>query len=338
MESTGRPLISILLPVFNEEAWLEVALESIRRQSFPYWECLILDDGSTDGSARIARRYAGLDSRFHLHALPHAGVVENANRGIALCRGSFVARMDGDDWMHPERLAVQLAAFEEEPELEVVGSHVELYPKKNLSKGMEEYQSWLNSIRTEQQLRRDAFIECPLANPSLLFRKESLQRFLYRDCGWPEDYDQMLRMLLSGVRIGICPQKLIRWRDHRGRLTRCDPRYSLKQFARCKAHHLCHDLLKNQRHYLLWGYGETGRLLQQALSQLGRRAAVIVDLHPGRMGQRIHGAEVIPPHKLDPSIDLPILASVARASARWEIRRFLKQRGAVEPVDFRIVA
>jgi glycosyltransferase involved in cell wall biosynthesis len=330
--------VSILLPVRDAAATLPACLASIVRQSEPDFECVIVDDGSRDESAQIAAELAMRDPRFRLIATDRAGVAAASNRGLAACRGPFVARMDADDWMHRERLALQLAAFAAEPDLTAVATRVRYFPRSQLGPGLRRYEAWLNQLDQPRRVRADAFVECPVANPTLMLRRERFRALGYRERDWPEDYDLVLRLLAAGGRIRVLPRRLHGWRLHPERLTHTSPVYAVEQFTACKAHFLAEGLLRCHSSYLLWGYGRTGRGLARALRDHGRHPAAIVELHPGRLGQRIHGAPVIPPEALGPPAGLPLLASVAGADARAILRRELVRRGWRECVDFAVVA
>ena len=135
--------VSVLVPVWNAAATLNTCLRSIQRQSETRFECIIVDDGSDDGSLDIARAFAQRDPRFFVHALPHMGLVSALCAGVELCRAPavapFIARMDSDDLMHRDRLAVQLLALESQPALAAVGSHVRCFPREALGPGMRRY-------------------------------------------------------------------------------------------------------------------------------------------------------------------------------------------------------
>src|SRR5437762_848872 len=110
-------------------------------------------------------------------------------------------------------------------------------------------------------VERDAFIECPVAHPTLMIRRAALLAFGYRDRGWPEDYDLVLRILQSGGRIGVVPQRLLHWRDGASRLSRTSEKYSIAAFVECKAEFLANGFLASSDRYLLWGFGDTGKAL-----------------------------------------------------------------------------
>lgn len=328
------PRVSILLPVWNAEQTLATALRSIERQSESRWECLILDDGSTDGSRAIALAAAARDRRFRVCTRAHHGLIATLEAGRTLCRAPLVARMDADDWMHSDRLRRQCDALEAAPELDAVGCFVRIFPRDALSDGRRRYERWLLSQRDPEAIWRDRFIECPIAHPTLLIRRTRLQALGYRDRGWPEDYDLLLRLLRAGPVVGNVPQRLLGWRDLQSRLSRSHPHYALDRFTACRAWHLSRDFLRDQQDYVLWGHGRTGRALRRALADLGHRPAAIVEVHPRRIGNTIHGAEVIAPEALASWRPLPIVTSVAGSGPRGEIRATLEAMGLRDGHDF----
>jgi hypothetical protein len=243
--------------------------------------------------------------------------------------------MDADDLMHRHRLGEQVAALDAEPELVAVGAHVRLFPRRALQAGYRSYEAWLNGATTPEDLRREAFVECPVAHPALAIRGEVLEAFRYAERGWPEDYDLVLRLLLAGHRIGVVSRRLLSWRVTRGKLSRSDPRYEPAAFTACKAHYLARGFLAEGDRYVLWGYGNTGRALARALRDHGKHLSRVVELHPGRLGNHIAGAPVIPPEALPPPDPaLRIVVSVAGAEARDRIRGFLGSRGYFELEHF----
>ena len=209
-----------------------------------------------------------------------------------------------------------------------------IFPRAGLSQGMRDYESWLNAIDSPGRVRAEAFVECPVAHPTLAIRRAALATLGYRDPGWPEDYDLLLRLLATGAEVGMVPRRLLAWRDGPGRLSRRDPRYATERFTACKAAHLAADLLAAADRYVLWGYGGTGRALHRALLVHGKRPSHIVELHPGRLGNTIHGSPVVPPEALRELPRGPLVASVAGAGPRAKIRAALAELGYRESRDF----
>ncbi len=344
-----QPEVSVLLPVYDGEDTLGSCLQSLVRQSMSNWECILVDDGSRDRSIEVARHFAGRDARIRLVESEHRGLVSALRLGLDECRAAHVARMDADDWMHRDRLKAQLDALVADPELAAVGCHVRIFPRVRSSAASERslpgesdhrrtgrlaYEAWLNQIRSAREVAVEAYVECPIAHPTLFIRRATLERFGYRDCNWPEDYDLVLRMLGAGERIAVVPRRLLGWRDDPRRLSRQSPRYDLERFVACKAAHLAKTLLADSREYILWGYGGTGRAMRSALAEYARFPSHIIDLHPRRIGQHIHGAPVHHPDDLSHLPRRPIVASVAGAQPRAEIREALASLDLEEGCDF----
>lgn len=112
-----RPTVSVIIPVHNAEEFLAEAIESVLGQSVPPQQVIVVDDGSTDQSAQVARRY---NNYIQLIQQANAGSAAARNCGVTLAHGDLLAFLDDDDYWMPEKLALQLAAFQETPQLEAV--------------------------------------------------------------------------------------------------------------------------------------------------------------------------------------------------------------------------
>lgn len=331
------PRVSILLPVWNAGETLAVCLRSLARQRESDWECVLVDDGSSDDSLSIARAAAERDPRLRILARPHEGLVPALNAGALECRAPIVARMDADDWMHRDRLALQCALLERSPELDAVGTFVRSFPRATLQDGARRYERWLHGLADPEALWRDRFVECVVAHPTLAIRRERLLELAYHDHGWPEDFDLVLRLLARGPRVGVVPRRLLGWRNRPDRTSRVDGRYALERFTACRAHALARDFLASSNDYVLWGHGPTARALRRALEAHGRHAAAIVEVHPRRIGQTIAGAPVLAPEALAtrPNLRrLPLIASVSGAVPRAKIRAALEALAYRDGHDF----
>ena len=326
--------VSVLLPAWNAGKTLAACLRSLQRQTENRWHCVIVDDGSQDDTLARARAFAARDRRFEIVSTPHRGIVAALNTGLGRCRAPLIARMDADDMMHRHRLAAQTRALRRHPGLAAVGCHVRLFPRRHLRAGRQAYERWLNSLGDAESVRLDAYVECPVAHPTLMMRRAPMMDLGYRDCGWPEDYDLLLRVLSKGGQVGVVRRRLLSWRDAPDRLSRTDPAYNLDRFTACKAAFLASTFLAADDSYILWGYGSTGRTLRRALLGHHKAPSHIVELHPGRLGKRIHGAPVVPPQELTRLPARPVIASVAGEQARREIRRALTGMGFVDGRDF----
>src|SRR5436190_20057932 len=118
------PAITVLMPVFNAAAFVREAIQSVLRQTQADLELLIIDDASTDGSSAIIRSFSDPRVRVITHQR-NLGLVASLNDGLDQARGRYVARMDADDVMHPQRLEKQLRYLEEHVDIALVAAFVD---------------------------------------------------------------------------------------------------------------------------------------------------------------------------------------------------------------------
>lgn len=117
------PRVTVLMTVYNNARYVGEAIESILAQSWPDFEFLIIDDGSSDGSRDLLAHYATQDERIRLHFnAQNLGLARALNLGLSLARGDYVARMDDDDCSLPERLARQVAYLDAHPQVAALGT------------------------------------------------------------------------------------------------------------------------------------------------------------------------------------------------------------------------
>jgi len=334
---TRHPRVSILLPCRNAEATVDEALRSLQQQTQDDFEIIAVDDGSVDGTAAILRHWASLDGRVRTVRTPASGIVAALNTAAAHARGAILARMDADDVAAPERLQRQVALLGESAGIAACGTGVRYFPRRALRGGARRYEAWLNGIVSPADVERDLFIECPIAHPTLTMRRTAFEAVGgYRDAGWPEDYDLVLRLWAAGFRLANVAEVLLHWREGRARLSRVDRRYSAGAFRRCKVAFLHHRV--GTRPIVVWGAGPVGKAFARALRAIGTSIAAFVDLDPRKIGQTIHGAPVIEPERITRHRGAYVLAAVGQPHARTEIRSALRDAGFDEPADCCAVA
>jgi GT2 family glycosyltransferase len=328
------PRISVLLPVRDGGTLLNVAIDSILEQTFESLEVFVVCDGSVDGSAEVARAAAARDRRVRVVEQPALGLVAALQRARADAQGALLARMDADDVCRPERLAVQVALLDELG-LEACGTAVELVGQ--VGDGMRRYADWLDGLVSPELAARDVFVECPIAHPSLLVRAEAFDRAGgYRDRGWPEDHDLVLRLWAAGARFCNAPEPLLRWRLHPAQTSRTSEAYSEAAFMRCRAHHLARTLARG-RDVVVWGAGPVGKACARALGAEGVAVAAFADVDPRRIGNRIAGIPVVA-HTEAPPAGALVVGAVAGGAARERLRALAAKQGLRDGTDFVAVA
>lgn len=333
------PKVSVLMPVYNHAEYLEESLASVLNQSYPDYEVVVVDDGSTDTTPKKLKALAAKNPQLRVLSREHAGIISALNAGIEACRGDYIARMDADDRMHPDRLALQAEYLDQNPEVAVVSSLVAGFPAGGVAEGFRIYIEWLNTLVTDADIRREIFVESPVCHPSVMLRKSILLDIGgYQDNGWAEDYDLWLRLYLKGVRFEKLSEVLVEWREYPARLTRVDSRYSVENFLRAKAHYLALGPLKGRDAVIVWGAGMMGKRLSKHLLRNGTPLTVFVDIDPKKIGSTRRGKPIIAPDDLmawwgkyqNPAL----LAAVGARGARKLIRERLGQLGLREGVDW----
>ena len=121
------PTISVVVPCYNLATFLPESLDSILQQDYSEWECIIVDDGSTDNSAEIAKSYAEKDSRFRLLSIENGGVSRARNIGVEESLGSYILFLDADDIILPHYMSSAIAAFEADPSITLVYGRAERF-------------------------------------------------------------------------------------------------------------------------------------------------------------------------------------------------------------------
>ncbi len=335
--------IAVVIPVRNAAPWIAGTIASTLAQSYPHFRLHLIDDGSTDHTAAIAAAAADGDPRMDLFTIPASGITAALNVGLARVAPSatFIARMDGDDLMHPDRFARQLAFLRERPDIDVLGTSVQVLRDHDLTDafgaqtaGMDRYVAWLNGLAGADLIGREMFVEAPVCHPSVMMRAEAIRAVGgYQDHVWTEDYDLWLRLHLRGHRFWTLPDVLHTWRDHGRRVTRTDARCGPDRFFLAKAHYLTQRFGKRFR---IWGAGRDGTRLARALEGEGAAVEVFYDVDPRKIGRHRRGGAPVRSYTelCGPDGGAPILAAVGIARARSEIRGMLSRLAYVEGTHY----
>jgi GT2 family glycosyltransferase len=216
--SGTTPALSVAMSVYNGERFLAEAIESILTQDFADFEFLILDDGSTDGTATIVQDYARRDSRIRPIIRENRGLVASLNQLLAEARAPIVARMDGDDICDPRRFSIQLQFLTDNPQVGVVGCW---------SRDMDEFGGPYTTGGRDHPVEHAEFLDNIrhggplLCHPSVMYRRELVlaqggYHAAFRHC---EDLDLWLRMA-SVTQLANIPERLIHYRHYMGQVSK----------------------------------------------------------------------------------------------------------------------
>lgn len=189
------PLVSVVMAVYNNQDTIARAIDSIIKQTWTDWELILIDDGSTDGTASALSDYAKREPRIVLlKNVDNCGLAYSLNKGMAVARGEFLARMDADDYSYPERLEKQVQHLRQNYHLDVLGTAARALAK---STGREKL---LKMPRLHQHCLRYLAKSTPFIHPTVMMRR----RFWEANQGYCEnlakaqDYELWVRGAARG--------------------------------------------------------------------------------------------------------------------------------------------
>ncbi|MDO6558195.1 glycosyltransferase family 2 protein [Paraglaciecola chathamensis] len=225
------PIIQVLMPVFNADRYLELAIESIRGQSFLEWELLIIDDGSTDESLEIIKAVATKDSRITWRARENRGLVSTLNELVEWSTSPFLARMDADDICSERRLERQLY-YLEEADLDIVGCWAEVFGTKN-------------EVWHFRQFHEDIHITSVFGKSCMLIASLLCRRKVFEDYSFNpeyvhlEEYDFISRIVADNkYKLGGLREVLYLYRQHNDSVIYQHKEYRDKRYKQRLFEHL----------------------------------------------------------------------------------------------------
>lgn len=208
MDKNLSKLVSILMPAFNVENYIEEAIQSVIAQTYPFWELIILDDFSTDATYEKALKFQSGKIRVYRNK-KNLGVVQTRNILFTYARGKYIAIQDADDLSHPSRLEEQVKILQENPHYCLIGTGVEYFGEKK--------ETYAQKIEHEE-LKTLLFFYNPIAHSTVMFNRELLtdQELYYNTYHFlAEDYELINRLLVT--KTGYLTDKvLVKYRIHAG--------------------------------------------------------------------------------------------------------------------------
>lgn len=214
LSTPGAPLISVVMPVFNAQQYVQEAVCSILNQSHTNLELIVIDDGSTDRSRRLLESARDSDSRITMISRENRGIIDSLNEGIDLARGEWIARMDADDISLPYRLQRQLEWLQKSG-ADICGSWIK--PFGGSDRRIMKYP------QTDEAIKVEMLFASPFAHPTVIMRTK-IARSLKYDKAWEkvEDFDLWVRASASRCRMANVPEVLLNYRQHERQVSTAD--------------------------------------------------------------------------------------------------------------------
>ncbi|MBZ9770378.1 glycosyltransferase [Mesorhizobium sp. CA6] len=210
-----RPLISVVLPIYNAELYVGAAIQSILRQDYDRLEIIAINDGSTDRSLEILERFRKADGRVAIISRENRGLVASLNEGLSIARGELVARMDADDFAYPWRLSRQAALFAARPELGFCGSLVDTLLHGRVARGRVDPVFRLGLLPVLSKFFTIFMHPTVVYNRRVIGEADLHYDGRYRHA---EDFD-LFRRLADRYPAALMPESLLVYRLHPGSVT-----------------------------------------------------------------------------------------------------------------------
>lgn len=201
-----KPFISVLMPIYNGEKYLEESIDSILGQTYENFELLLINDASNDASENIILSY--LDSRIvYIKNEQNLGLIKTLNKGLDLAKGEFIARMDQDDIALPTRFEKQIDIFHKNPEIGVCGTWF-----TSFGEGIKE--KTLQHPVDSGSIKINLLGRSSLGHPTVMLRKSAMENLRY-DENYPSAEDYEFWVSLSRVtRLYNIPESFLKYRVH----------------------------------------------------------------------------------------------------------------------------
>ncbi len=240
----NKPFVSVLMTAYNAENYIGLAIQSILDQTYKNFEFIIIEDCSKDRTWEIIKDCASIDKRIiAIRNEKNLNAGRSSNKGLKLCKGKYIVRMDADDWSYPDRIEKQVQYMENNPNVCVSGGAMVICDEDLQPKGIRHYATEDKEIRS-RMLRLNQ-----IPHPASIWRKETLKKTkLYpTNLGMSEDYALTLEISQYGL-LGNIDNTLIKFRVHINSIS--NSKMALQQKA---------TLLISDKAIREYGYKETTR-------------------------------------------------------------------------------
>jgi glycosyltransferase involved in cell wall biosynthesis len=214
LNKLSKPLVSVILPVYNGEVYLQEAISSILTQTYTNLEFIIINDGSTDRSSSIVRSFE--DKRIRFYEQTNQGIANSLNFAITVAQGKYIARQDADDVSMPRRIEKQVAFMELHHDYGMVGTWAEIWKE-----GKKANRS-LNHPSLDKVLRFELVFDSYFVHSSVMIRKSVFHKVGYYNpdiCRQPEDFELWSRVARD-YKVANIPESLHVYREVKGSLCR----------------------------------------------------------------------------------------------------------------------
>lgn len=330
--------VSVVLPVYNGALYLKEALDSILVQSYQYFECIVIDDGSTDDTLNILLEYKKRDQRLVIITRENRGLVQSLNEGILISKGKYIARMDADDISHPDRLEKQVEYMEQNEDVYLLGTNYALIFESGIDEEAKKAAEGTHRRSQAPIERKNWFLSTnetmKFIHPTIMLRRELFDKIgLYREYKL-EDLELYFRTGIHHLRIDKLEEELLDYRVRNTSKSRIDKREDqTRELMEVKVEYLVQTVFQKSCDikYLIWGADISGKIALSVIQNQLPKSKCIGYIDTFRDGN-LNGYEIIKPNKI--SEYHPDYIFVCTNGGAVFARGYLKELGKEEIKDF----
>ncbi len=322
------------MPVKNTADFLPDCLNSIIQQTEKHWELIAINDHSTDDSLTILDQFAAKEERITVLTNDGNGIIDALRLAYKNSKGELITRMDSDDLMLPEKLAILKKQLIENGAGHLATGQVQYFSADELGDGYLKYQDWLNGLTVKGENFKDIYKECVIPSPCWMIHRVDLEKCdAFRPSRYPEDYDLCFRFYESGLNVIPNDSVLHQWRDYPNRTSRTDKNYADNRFLDLKIHYFLKLEYDKERPLVIWGAGKKGKLIARQL------IAEKIDFqwvcnNERKIGKDIYGQLLLPFNAIRKMNQPQLIISVAGEVPQKEILNYLKKEKFIEQQDY----
>ena len=207
---SNSPVISVVMPVYNNEKYLDTAIKSVLNQTYSNFEFIIIDDGSTDSSWQIINYYKNIDNRIITYKQSNKGLTKTLIEAASKVKGSYLARFDADDISHITRFEEQIEWFKNNSKKVLCGTYANIINEEGVSTGAIKNLETKHEKICKRLLFRNDFIHSSIMFKIKPFIESGGYNFFFK---YAQDYEAWCRLSFHGL-VGNLPRQLISSRSH----------------------------------------------------------------------------------------------------------------------------
>ncbi len=330
----NTPLVSIITPFKNTEAFLPECLNSIIQQTYSNWELILVNDHSTDYSFLIAEEYTKKDNRIKLYNNSGKGIIAALQLAYTKSNGTYITRMDSDDIMSHDKIEVLLKNLLQYGKSHIALGLVKYFSQKPIGDGYKKYELWLNKLTKKGSNFTEIYKECVIPSPCWMIHRDDFKKAGgFSANRYPEDYDLTFRFYKQKFKIIPCKTILHKWRDYSTRSSRIKDEYSQRSLLEIRIDYFIKLDYNPTRPLVIWGAGDKGKFIAKKLIDNQIDFSWVCD-NPNKIGKKIYEQPLFHFNYLKIVKQPQSIVTVANTVAQKEIKNYFNKEKQLPLKDY----